>query len=79
MGCGISKEIWIQTSFGPVAVDSMEIFRHFAFGRYENRLASFLIVPKNCIFSGASFELIKTLVTLFPEKLQRFHGTLLYH
>jgi len=79
MGCGISKEIWIQTSFGPVTFDSVEIFRHFAFGRHENRLANFLFVPKNCIFSGASLELTENLVTLFPEKLPRFHGTLLYH
>jgi len=35
----------------------------------------FLIAPKNCIFWGASFEPIKNLATLDPEKLQGFHGT----
>jgi len=39
----------------------------------------FFIVPKSCIFWGASFELIKNLATLDPEKLQDFHGTPLYH
>jgi len=35
----------------------------------------FFIAPKNCIFWGASFELIKNLATLDPDKLQGFHGT----
>jgi len=33
-----------------VTVDSVEVFRHFAFWRYGTRLASFYIVPENCIF-----------------------------
>jgi len=39
----------------------------------------FLIASKNCIFWGASFEPIKNLATLDPEKWQGFHGTPLYH
>ena len=79
MMIGIFKKIWIQTYFGPVTVDSVEIFRHFAFWRHGSRLASFFIVPQNCIFWGATFELIKNLATLVPEKLQGFYETLLYH
>jgi len=75
----ISKKIWIQKYFGPATVDSVEIFRHFAFWRHRTRLVSFLIEPKNCIFWGATFELIKNLATLVPEKLQGFYETLLYH
>ena len=30
---GICKQIWIQTYFGPVMVDSEEVFRHFVFMR----------------------------------------------
>jgi len=76
---GISKKIWIRIYFGPVTVDSEEVFRHFAFWRHGSRLATFFIAPKNCIFWGASFELNKNLVTLDPEKLQGIHGTPLYH
>jgi len=76
---GISKKIWIQTYFGPVTVDSVEIFRHFAFWRHGTRLASFFIVPKNCMFWGATFELIKNLAISVPEKSQGFYETLLYH
>ena len=76
---GMSKKIWIRIYFRPVTVDSVEIFCHFAFWRHGTRLASFLIVPKNCIFWGATFELTKNLATLVPEKLQGFYGTLLYH
>jgi len=65
---GISKKIWIQSYFEPVTVDSVEIFHHFAFWRHGSKLAIFLIVPKNCIFWGASFKLIKNLATLDPEK-----------
>jgi len=35
--------------FGLVTVDSMEVFRHFAFWRHGTRLASFLIESENCI------------------------------
>ena len=40
-------------------------------------VTSFLL--QNCIFWGASFELIKNLATWFPKKLQGFHWALLYH
>jgi len=76
---GISKKIWIQTYFGPVTVDSEEVFRHFEFWRHGSRRATVFTAPKNCIFRGASFEPIKNLATLDPEKLQGFHGTPLYH
>ena len=76
---GISKKIWIETYFKPVTVDSVEVFRHFAFWRHGTRLTTFFIAPKNCIFWGTSFETIKNLATLVPEKLQGFHGTPLYH
>jgi len=76
---GISKKIWIQNYFGPVTVDSEEVFRHFAFWRDGSRLATFSIAPKNCIFCGVSFEPIKNLATLDPEKLQGFHWTPIYH
>ena len=75
---GISNKIWIQTYFGPVTVNSVEVFCLLAFWHPGTRLASFLIVPKNCIFWSASFKLIKNLVTLVPEKLQVYE-TLLYH
>ena len=76
---GICKNIGIRTYFGSMAIESVGVFRHFAFCSLENRLASFLIAPKNCFFWGASFELIKKLATLFPKNLQGFHWTLLYH
>ena len=74
---GISKKIWIQIEIGPVTVDSVEAFRYFAFWRHGTRFASFLIVPKNCIFWGASFKLIKNLSALVPNKLQGIYETLL--
>jgi len=48
------------------------------FGATNLNLSPFLIAPKNCIFWGASFELIKHLATLNPKKLQGFHGTYCY-
>jgi len=45
----ICKNIGIQTYFGPVTVESVKVFRHFAFWRHGTRLATFLIAPKNCI------------------------------
>ena len=75
----ISKKNWIQTYFGPVMVDSVEIFRHFTFWCDGLSVANLFIAGENCIFGDASFELIKNLVTLNPEKLQGFHGTPLYH
>ena len=74
-----ARKIWIQKYFGPVTVDSVEIFPHFAFWRHGSTLANFVIAPKNCIFWGASFELIKILATLVPKNLQCFYETLLYH
>jgi len=44
-----------------------------------NRLASFLIAPKNCIFWGASFELTKKPCNFVPQRVSRFSLTLLYH
>jgi len=76
---GISKKVWIQTYFGPVTVESEEIFRHFVFWRQGSRLATFFIASMNCIFWGASFEPMKNLATLDPEKLQGFHENTLYH
>jgi len=76
---GISKKIWIHIYFGLVKVDSEEIHRHFVFWRHGTRLASFIIVPQNCIFWGATFELIKNLATLVLKKLTGFYETLLYH
>ena len=58
---GICKNIGIRTYFSLVTAEIMGFSRHFAFCSLGNRLASFLIVPKNCIFWGASFELIKPL------------------
>jgi len=57
---GISNKIWIQNYFGPVTVDSEEVFRLFACWRHGSRLATCFIAPKNCIFWGESFEPIKT-------------------
>ena len=34
---------------------------------------------ENCIFWGASFELIKNEASLSHQKVQGFHGTFLYH
>jgi len=76
---GICKNIGVWTYFGSMTVESVGVFRHFAFCSLGNRLASFCIVPENCIFWGASFELITHLTTLFPKKLQGFHWTRLYH
>ena len=43
------------------------------------RFATLFIALKNCFFSGASFEPIKSLATLSTLKLQDFHGTPLYY
>ena len=75
----ICKNIGIRTYFGSVTAEIMGGFCHFANCSLGNRLASFFIVPENCIFWGASFELIKPLATLLPKRLQGFHGTLVYH
>jgi len=64
---GIRKNIGIRTYSGSVTAEIMRGFRHFAFCSVGNRLASFLNVPKNCIFWFASSELIKNLSTLFPK------------
>ena len=76
---GICKNIGIRTYFSSMTVESVRFFRHFAFCSLGNRLASFFIVAKNCIFWGAPFQLIINLATLFPKKLQGFHWNLLYH
>jgi len=73
------QKIWIQAYFGPVTVDFVETFRHFAFWRHGTRLASFFIVPNDCILCGTTFELMTNLATLVPDKLQRSYETLLYH
>jgi len=51
----IYKKIWIQTCFGPVTVDSVEVSNHFAFWRHRFKLATVFSAPKNCTFWGASF------------------------
>jgi len=71
----IYKNIGIRTYFGSITAEIIGGFRHSAFCSLGNRIASFFFVPKNCIFWGASCELIKNLETLFPK----IHGTLLYH
>jgi len=49
---GTCKKIWIQKYFGPVTVDSMEIFRHLAFWRHGTRLASFLLHQRTAFFEA---------------------------
>jgi len=56
---GISKKTWIQTCFGPVTVEAVEVFRHFAFSRHGFELATCVVEPKDCIFWGASCKQIK--------------------
>ena len=75
---GIRKDIRIWTYFGSVTAEIMRVFCHFSFCSLGNRLASFFNVPKKCIFGGASWELTQNMATLFPKKLQGFHGTLLF-
>jgi len=72
---GICKNIGIRTYFGSMTVESMGVFRHSAFCSPGNRLASFFIVPQNCIFEAhlLSSDGIKTLATLFPKNSQGFH------
>ena len=74
----ICKNTGIQPYFGSVTVESVKFFHHFAFWRHGTRLATFFIAPRNCIFWGASFEPIKNLATLVPDKSQGFHGSPLY-
>ena len=45
-------------------------FRQFASWRHGTRLASFFVVPVNCIFRGASCKSITELVALVPKKLK---------
>jgi len=75
----ICKNIRIRTCFGLVTVDSAEISFHFAILRHGIKLAIFLIACLKCNFEGTSFELIKYLVTLIPEKSRGFYLTLLYY
>ena len=52
-GCwnlNVSKKVWIQKYFGPVTVDSVKIFGHFAFWRHGSRLASCFICTKELLF-----------------------------
>jgi len=75
---GISKKSWIQTYFGQVTVDSVEVFRPCAFWRHGTRVAFFFVVLKNCIFwGGSSLKLIKNLADLVPKRLG--YETLLSH
>jgi len=76
---GLCRNTGIRTYFGSVTVESVKVFRHFAFWRYGTRLATFCIAPNDCIIWGASFEPGKYLATLVPEEVQGFHGTHLYH
>jgi len=69
---GICKNIGIRTYFDSVTAKIMGFFRRFAFCSLGNRLASFFIVPKNCILWGTSFELIKKLGNFVPQKVIRF-------
>jgi len=75
----IFKNIWISTYFGLMMVDSVGDCHHSAFSRYGFKLAIFLIAFMNCISWDASFELILNLAILDPEKLQGFHGILIFH
>ena len=56
-----------------------EISCHFAILRHGIKLAIFLIACLKCNFEGTSFELIKYLVTLIPERSWGFYLTLLYY
>jgi len=67
-------KLGIRTYFGSVTVESVRFSCHFAFWRHVPRLATFSIVPKNCIFWGASFEPIQNLTTLVYQKVTRFLG-----
>jgi len=61
---------------GLVTVDSMEVFRHFAFLRHGFKLTTFFIAPKNCIFwGGASLEVIKKFGNFESRKVTRFSWT----
>ena len=40
IGCWKIQEIWVQAYSGPVTVDSVEIFGHFAFWRDGLRVAT---------------------------------------
>jgi len=64
--------IEIQTYVGPVTVDYLGGFRHFAFLRHGIKLGIFLIAHLNCIFGDASCEQIQDLATLNPEKSALF-------
>ena len=75
----ISGRIGIPSYFGHVATCLVRFWQYFAFWREWLRLATFFIARVNCNFWGASFELIKNLATLNPEKLKGFHWTPLYH
>jgi len=69
--------------FGPILLrwrpNMWDFSATFAFCIEANGLATFFDVPKNCIFWGTFFELIKKVASLFAEKLQGFNGNLLYH
>jgi len=71
----ISKKIWIQTCFGPVAVVSVEVSRPFCVFETRIQTCTFLVAPNNCIFWGASVKLIKNLANLNFQELQGFHGS----
>ena len=61
-----SDIFWFMT------VESVGVFRHFAFCSFGNRLVSFFIVPENCIFPGTSFELIKHWQLCSPKSYKVF-------
>jgi len=63
----VCKNIGIRTFFGSVTVESVRVFRHFAFCHHGFQLATFFIVHMNWIFLGTSFKLFKNLATLNPE------------
>jgi len=69
--------------FGPILLRWRPNMRDFpatfAFCVKANGLATFFIVPKNCILWGAFFEPRKKVASLFAQKLQGFNGNPLYH
>jgi len=55
-----------------VTVDSVEVFRHFAFWRHKTRLAGFLIVPQKCIFEAHLLSELKPWQLWSPKSYKAF-------
>ena len=68
----ISKKTWILTYFGPVAVDSVEVFRHFACWRHGTRLATFLLHLRIEFFEAHLLSPLNIWQLWFPESFKVF-------